>query len=478
MDKFRRGLEKARTGLSMIRFLSSTCTTFGQNNSLPTDVKRFLEEVGSDPKEARFWLRQFQQQANDPERPFAVLQAGSSILNNEKAMESLCSSLSFLNRNGMPTVLVYGPDQDHQDDVFIQTEQLQQQGMQLVDCLEKSCHATTRAFCGSSGILASRKSHSRTRAVIERVNADPITWTFRSGLVPLLSSISIDQKTGVVTPVCSRHVAIKLSEVLKPMKVIFLNDYGGLVDDRGKVVSHIKIPGDVPGVSEQAWCTSDMKRQIDEIATLLKDFSNNSTAVITSPDNIIKELFSHQGCGTMIQKTEAIRRYKSLDEVDVPRLTKLLAQSFQKPLKPDHMTVIQEYLQSVYISENYTAAAIVIHDREKSEIPYLDKFVITSTCQGQGTSDDLWNHLTQDFPSLFWRSRATNRINPWYFIRADGSWTNGDWIIFWYGVDEPKISHSLVKFAGNLPDSFDPIAKHDVTMKSENRSTTSYIRYV
>ena len=58
---------------------------------------------------------------------------------------------------------------------------------------------------------------------------------FRSGLVPLLSSISIDQKTGVVTPVCSRHVAIKLSEVLKPMKVIFLNDYGGLVDDRGKV---------------------------------------------------------------------------------------------------------------------------------------------------------------------------------------------------------------------------------------------------
>ena len=76
-------------------------------------------------------------------------------------MESLCSSLSFLNRNSMPTVLVYGPDQDHQDDVFIQTEQLQQQGMQLVDCLEKSCHATTRAFCGSSGILASRKSHSR-----------------------------------------------------------------------------------------------------------------------------------------------------------------------------------------------------------------------------------------------------------------------------------------------------------------------------
>ena len=28
-----------------------------------------------------------------------------------------------------------------------------------------------------------------------------------------------------------------------------------------------------------------------------------------------------------------------------------------------------------------------------------------------------------------------------------------------YGVDEPKISHNLVQFAANLPDSFDPVAK-------------------
>lgn len=57
----------------------------------------------------------------------------------------------------------------------------------------------------------------------------------RSSCVPLLTSISIDQTTGVLTPVCPRHAAIKLSEVIKPMKVIFLNDCGGLVDDCGKV---------------------------------------------------------------------------------------------------------------------------------------------------------------------------------------------------------------------------------------------------
>lgn len=51
-----------------------------------TYIRNFSLQVGSDPKEARFWLRQFQHQAKDPECPFAVLQASSSILRNEQAV--------------------------------------------------------------------------------------------------------------------------------------------------------------------------------------------------------------------------------------------------------------------------------------------------------------------------------------------------------------------------------------------------------
>lgn len=58
---------------------------------------------------------------------------------------------------------------------------------------------------------------------------------YRSGNIPLLTSLSIDHESGMVTPLCPRHVAIKLSEVLKPLKVMFLNDSGGLVDNHEKV---------------------------------------------------------------------------------------------------------------------------------------------------------------------------------------------------------------------------------------------------
>ena len=45
MDKFRHGLKKARSSLTVVRYLTTTCTPFAQNNSLPADLKRFLEEV-------------------------------------------------------------------------------------------------------------------------------------------------------------------------------------------------------------------------------------------------------------------------------------------------------------------------------------------------------------------------------------------------------------------------------------------------
>lgn len=48
-----------------------------------------------------------------------------------------------------------------------------------------------------------------------------------------------------------------------------------------------------------------------------------------------------------------------------------------------------------------------------SGTPYLDKFVVSSSKQGQGTSHVLWECIRQDLGKLFWRSRATNRINPW-----------------------------------------------------------------
>ena len=46
-------------------------------------LKCFCYQIGNDPKEARYWLRQFQNHESAPDKPFAVVQVDSEILNNE-----------------------------------------------------------------------------------------------------------------------------------------------------------------------------------------------------------------------------------------------------------------------------------------------------------------------------------------------------------------------------------------------------------
>lgn len=62
---------------------------------------------------------------------------------------------------------------------------------------------------------------------------------------------------------------------------------------------------------------------------------------------------------------------------------------------------------------SYSAAAIITMEPVNNGTPYLDKFVVSSSKQGQGTSHILWDCIKQDLGKLFWRSRATNKINPW-----------------------------------------------------------------
>ena len=53
----------------------------------PVDCSSF--QIGTDPKEARYWLRQFQQHESTPDQPFAVVQVDSAILNDKVMVGSI-----------------------------------------------------------------------------------------------------------------------------------------------------------------------------------------------------------------------------------------------------------------------------------------------------------------------------------------------------------------------------------------------------
>ncbi len=191
-----------------------------------------------------------------------------------------------------------------------------------------------------------------------------------------------------------------------------------------------------------------------ELATALGNLLDKLHLSVTAPYNLIKEIFTVKGAGTMIRAGSNLRCYSGPDEIariDRERLLALLGQSFQKRL------VDQSFLERasvVYLEENYQGA-IILETRAMGA--YLSKFAVDKQARGLGIAQELWERAIAEHPALFWRSRHHNSINRWYASLADGThFAPPHWNIFWRGValaDIPRI----IEFCTARPEDFAPV---------------------
>ncbi|XP_030649556.1 N-acetylglutamate synthase, mitochondrial [Chanos chanos] len=427
------------------------------------DVKAFLNEIGGDPREARYWLTQFQR-ANLSQAPaFAVLEVDTSVFESREMVHSLAFGLSFLQRMDMKPVVVMGLPRREEE---MEEEKGGPAGTSSTSVsratLVKYCQALTEAlqynsasvmpfFSAEALLLVQEPQHGGSSSIV--VDTGLLQWSLDCGTIPLVCPVGRDT-SGHSLVLDSVQVMASISRALQPLKVMFLNSSGGIRNQNEKVVDLVSLPGDLPALWSAPWLSPAERQRVGAIAQLLNQLPAESSAVVTSANTMLTELFSHKGSGTLFRNGDPIHKYRSLNDIDVDRLLALINKTFGKNLKKDYITSLKGRLHSIYLSEGYSAAAIITCEPVSSGTPYLDKFVVSSSKQGQGTSQILWECIRQDLGKLFWRSRATNRINPWYFKHCDGSFVNGNWIVFWFGLSDIRESYELVEYAKQLPDSF------------------------
>jgi acetylglutamate kinase len=158
---------------------------------------------------------------------------------------------------------------------------------------------------------------------------------------------------------------------------------------------------------------------------------------VASPLNLMKELFTVKGAGTLVKRGTPITRYDTYATVDVPRLRALVEASFGRTLVPDFF---ERAPLAVYLDEQYRGAAIFLPGEA---MPYLSKFSVEPQAQGEGVGNDLWQAFCRDFPSFVWRTRRDNPIVPWYASIADGMARRPNWYVFWRGVEPERIVSAL-----------------------------------
>jgi ribosomal protein S18 acetylase RimI-like enzyme len=183
------------------------------------------------------------------------------------------------------------------------------------------------------------------------------------------------------------------------------------------------------------------KAMADAAAALLEARPGTHISV-TSPINLLKEIFTVKGAGTVFRRGSTILS----EGADSKKLLALLEESFKRKPKEGVLTDVTQ----TYFEENYRGAVLL---EQQPEGLYLSKFAVGSEARGEGLAQELWDEVCKNHPAFFWRSRKGNPVNQWYDRHADGRHTAGDWVIFWRGMDASAIP-GMIAFCVFRPADF------------------------
>ncbi|MBA3545428.1 MAG: acetylglutamate kinase [Nannocystis sp.] len=421
-------------------------------------IVKLLRSLGG-RKEVEQYLKQF---SEIDQRRFAVIKVGGGLLAED--LESLASSLMFLHQVGLTPVVVHGAGPQlaatlaaEGIDAGDYTQRrspralelvrrvFRQENLRLVDMLEE-LGARGRPIVG--GVFEAQlgpEGPGVPVVQIMRVQLEAIDSSIRAGSLPIIASLG-ETASGQILDLGPDAATVALARQLGPFKVMFLRAAGGLRDECGDLLSAINLAEDYELLMAEPTMSPASRHKLALVHALLAELPRTSSVSITSPELLARELFTHKGSGTLIRRGERVLRHEGVETVDRERLTQLLTTAFGRPPVADYYE--SKKFWRIYLADSYRAAAILT---DEGAVPYLDKYAVTSEAQGEGIGGSLWQRLARDNEALFWRSRIDNPVNPWYFQRADGSFSSGDWTVFWYGVEGFAAIQACVERALAMP---------------------------
>lgn len=357
-------------------------------------VIRSLSAIGA-IKDARFYAELFSSQ--EPEQ-FALIVIDPRCLKNP-LLESLIGNIRILTDLGLtPTLLVGALDDDMTSIRF--------QSQRLAKDLENVKVRTVRLNTESYELINSVRKAARQGRVTVLENTTP-------------------QK---------RKDLIGLVEQLSPGKVIFLQPSGG-ISQHGQRVPVINI--DDTAQLELNNLSHGQARFIDLARKMLETERRKTVYIIASPLNILQELFTIKGSGTLIRRGAHILFHQNFKKINIDALKASIEFGFEKPIATD---ISKWPVQSVLIEESYRGGAILT---ELSDLTYLSKFWVVKEAQGEGIARDIWDVVLKNNNQFFWRSRRSNPFNDWYIKSCDGMQISGDWRVFWRGLETDQIQIAI-----------------------------------
>ncbi|MBL4633350.1 MAG: hypothetical protein JKY56_05735 [Kofleriaceae bacterium] len=230
-------------------------------------------------------------------------------------------------------------------------------------------------------------------------------------------------------------------------RVLYMVDQAGLQPQGEALRSLVNLRTDYSALSAPGVLTQSQVELLREVRTVFDDAEHTFTVSITSAHDLLRELFTLKGAGTLVRRGTEVARYNSYQETCEDRLNSLLESAFSRPIAA---AFYQRPIREVFIAADYRGAAIV---EESPLAPYLSKFAVNLRAQGEGIGGDIWRALRKRNPRIFWRSRPGNPIVGWYTSQCDGFVRGSEWTVFWCGLAFDEIAQAA-ELAHAAPSDF------------------------
>lgn len=371
-------------------------------------VLKFLRSVG--PRtEAEFYLRQFR---STPKERFAVLAVDPAIM--VTSADAVAMDLRFLAQLELFPVVLLG----------------------LLDPRNAARQATAL-----KNLLDSQQV--QTTGPLPCTHHAAIAQSAAEGALPLVA-LEPEQ-----TPEARWAALGALLSALRTHKLICLRPTGGLRLG-GERLSLIDLESEYVPIRDAPNLTNGDRELLERARHLVfEQVQHRLLIALTSPINLLHELFTVRGAGTLLRRGAVIQRHEGLAGVDTARLLQMLAASFERSPNPE---LLQRSYAHCYLESQYRGSALL------GQSPfggYLSKFAVSRQAQGEGIGRDLWRAIVQDYPRMLWRARRHNPISTWYEQQCEGLYRQGDWTVYTRGVPSQELPEAIA-FALAQPLDFAP----------------------
>jgi hypothetical protein len=236
----------------------------------------------------------------------------------------------------------------------------------------------------------------------------------------------------------------KMVTALESRKVVFLSTSAGLEREGQPRISNVNLTTDYQHLLAQGQLSRRHSTLLRRVNDLLERVPHRLGVTVVNPLDLLRELFTVNGAGTLIRRGSRIDRHATLQGIDRARLETLIESAFARKLLPG---VLDQPWACIFVEETYRGAAMLMGTTAGT---YLSKFAVERTAQGEGIGSDVWNVMVREYPTFFWRARPGNPINPWYTRQCDGFVRGDDWHVFWRGLTPAEIPPAI-GYARSLP---------------------------